>query len=184
MSKQDGPTGALYEGKLKHPDNPFVDSGQRQTMVDMKGGSNRSVDPHELHSLNLFADVMVLNDIIEQAAGRQSGGSDHGGKRFYSITPSPLPCTCLSYTPSQCASLVLLRKSSHTSIARLNVSLAQQRKDSEVAIRVPNSLITNSNQPFRWCICLDKTEAVCGVVLQYCFHATLSNHHASCSILC
>lgn len=28
----------------------------------------------------LFADVMVLNDIIEQAAGRQSRASDHGGK--------------------------------------------------------------------------------------------------------
>lgn len=28
----------------------------------------------------LILDVMVLNDIIEQAAGRQSGASDHGGK--------------------------------------------------------------------------------------------------------
>lgn len=25
---------------------------------------------------------MVLNDIIEQAAGRQSGASDHGGKQY------------------------------------------------------------------------------------------------------
>lgn len=25
---------------------------------------------------------MVLNDIIEQAAGRQSGASDHGGKPY------------------------------------------------------------------------------------------------------
>lgn len=28
----------------------------------------------------LFADVMVLNDIIEQAAGRHSRASDRGGK--------------------------------------------------------------------------------------------------------
>lgn len=28
---------------------------------------------------------MVLNDIIEQAAGRQSGASDHGGKESYII---------------------------------------------------------------------------------------------------
>lgn len=27
-------------------------------------------------------DVMVLNDIIEQAAGRQSHASDHGGNFF------------------------------------------------------------------------------------------------------
>ncbi|XP_018568926.1 sodium channel protein para isoform X1 [Anoplophora glabripennis] len=55
----DGPTGQISEGKLKHLDNPFIDCNQRQTVVDMK-------------------DVMVLNDIIEQAAGRQSGASDHG----------------------------------------------------------------------------------------------------------
>ncbi|KAJ8923861.1 hypothetical protein NQ315_010443 [Exocentrus adspersus] len=55
----DGPTGQICEGKSKHIDNPFIDSNQRQTVVDMK-------------------DVMVLNDIIEQAAGRQSGASDHG----------------------------------------------------------------------------------------------------------
>lgn len=54
----EGPTG-LCEGKLKHLDNPFIDNGQKQTFVDMK-------------------DVMVLNDIIEQAAGRQSETSDHG----------------------------------------------------------------------------------------------------------
>jgi len=33
------------------------------------------------YKFNLFlADVMVLNDIIEQAAGHQSQASDHGGK--------------------------------------------------------------------------------------------------------
>lgn len=35
--EQDGPTGALCESKLKHLDNPFIDSGQKQTIVDMKG---------------------------------------------------------------------------------------------------------------------------------------------------
>ncbi|CAG9855273.1 unnamed protein product [Phyllotreta striolata] len=60
----DGPTGQICEGKLKHLDNPFIDSNQRQTVVDMK-------------------DVMVLNDIIEQAAGRQSRASDHGVSVYY-----------------------------------------------------------------------------------------------------
>ncbi|XP_057653303.1 sodium channel protein para isoform X4 [Diorhabda carinulata] len=59
----DGPTSQM-EGKIKHLDNPFIDSNQRQTVVDMK-------------------DVMVLNDIIEQAAGRQSGASDHGVSVYY-----------------------------------------------------------------------------------------------------
>uniref|UniRef100_A0A6P7FM10 Sodium channel protein n=1 Tax=Diabrotica virgifera virgifera TaxID=50390 RepID=A0A6P7FM10_DIAVI len=59
----DGPTSQM-EGKIKHLDNPFIDNNQRQTVVDMK-------------------DVMVLNDIIEQAAGRQSGASDHGVSVYY-----------------------------------------------------------------------------------------------------
>ncbi|XP_055302528.1 sodium channel protein para isoform X16 [Sitodiplosis mosellana] len=47
-------------GKIKHSnDNPFIEPVHGQTVVDMK-------------------DVMVLNDIIEQAAGRQSHASDHG----------------------------------------------------------------------------------------------------------
>ncbi|XP_065082778.1 sodium channel protein para isoform X25 [Ochlerotatus camptorhynchus] len=46
-------------GKIKHNDNPFIEPSQTQTVVDMK-------------------DVMVLNDIIEQAAGRHSRASDHG----------------------------------------------------------------------------------------------------------
>ncbi|KAK9890302.1 hypothetical protein WA026_010405 [Henosepilachna vigintioctopunctata] len=58
----DGPTAQFCENKLK--DNPFVDSSQRQTMVDMK-------------------DVMVLNDIIEQAAGRHSGASEHPVSVYY-----------------------------------------------------------------------------------------------------
>nr|XP_054933091.1 sodium channel protein para-like isoform X3 [Dermacentor andersoni] len=41
----------------KQPDNPFIEPSQRQGLVDMK-------------------DVMVLNDIIEQAAGRQSKASE------------------------------------------------------------------------------------------------------------
>nr|CAD7455938.1 unnamed protein product [Timema tahoe] len=48
--------------KAKHQDNPFIEPTQHQTVVDMK-------------------DVMVLNDIIEQAAGRQSRASEHGVRR-------------------------------------------------------------------------------------------------------
>lgn len=79
---QDGPTGALCEGKLKHLDNPFIDSVQKQTMVDMK-------------------DVMVLNDIIEQAAGQQTGPTDHGGKIHVFIYPPTNPKR--GPTPSQYA---------------------------------------------------------------------------------
>ncbi|XP_058457322.1 sodium channel protein para isoform X38 [Malaya genurostris] len=51
-------------GKIKHNDNPFIEPSQTQTVVDMK-------------------DVMVLNDIIEQAAGRHSRTSDHGVSVYY-----------------------------------------------------------------------------------------------------
>ncbi|XP_055537084.1 sodium channel protein para isoform X44 [Wyeomyia smithii] len=51
-------------GKIKHNDNPFIEPSQTQTVVDMK-------------------DVMVLNDIIEQAAGRHSRASDHGVSVYY-----------------------------------------------------------------------------------------------------
>ncbi|XP_035912776.1 sodium channel protein para isoform X43 [Anopheles stephensi] len=51
-------------GKIKHNDNPFIEPAQTQTVVDMK-------------------DVMVLNDIIEQAAGRHSRTSDHGVSVYY-----------------------------------------------------------------------------------------------------
>ncbi|KAI8035036.1 hypothetical protein M5D96_012129 [Drosophila gunungcola] len=47
-------------GKIKHHDNPFIEPVQTQTVVDMK------------------VYVMVLNDIIEQAAGRHSRASDRG----------------------------------------------------------------------------------------------------------
>ncbi|XP_037914865.1 sodium channel protein para isoform X11 [Hermetia illucens] len=50
-------------GKIKHHDNPFIEPVQAQTVVDMK-------------------DVMVLNDIIEQA-GRQSRASDRGVSVYY-----------------------------------------------------------------------------------------------------
>ncbi|XP_063928643.1 sodium channel protein para-like isoform X2 [Zophobas morio] len=53
----DGPTGQLCESKLKQLGSAYMDSNQRQTVVDMK-------------------DVKVLNDIIEQAAA--SGGNEHG----------------------------------------------------------------------------------------------------------
>ncbi|XP_058166581.1 sodium channel protein para isoform X6 [Anopheles ziemanni] len=51
-------------GKIKHNDNPFIEPTQTQTVVDMK-------------------DVMVLNDIIEQAAGRHSRASEHGVSVYY-----------------------------------------------------------------------------------------------------
>lgn len=35
--QQDGPTSQIFEGKIKHLDNPFIDNNQRQTVVDMKG---------------------------------------------------------------------------------------------------------------------------------------------------
>lgn len=41
---------------------------------------------------------MVLNDIIEQAAGRQSGGSDHGGKQSYLMVPKPSPLSNVNLT--------------------------------------------------------------------------------------
>ncbi|XP_076621064.1 sodium voltage-gated channel paralytic isoform X10 [Colletes latitarsis] len=55
-------------GKAKQQDNPFIEPSQQHAVVDMK-------------------DVMVLNDIIEQAAGRQSrtpeqGDDDEEGPRF------------------------------------------------------------------------------------------------------
>lgn len=35
---QDGPMGTMCELKLgKHLDNPFIENGQKQTVVDMKG---------------------------------------------------------------------------------------------------------------------------------------------------
>ncbi|XP_037039275.1 sodium channel protein para isoform X7 [Bradysia coprophila] len=52
-------------GKVKQNDNPFINEPVHgQTVVDMK-------------------DVMVLNDIIEQAAGRHSGASEHGVSVYY-----------------------------------------------------------------------------------------------------
>ncbi|XP_031636806.1 sodium channel protein para isoform X42 [Contarinia nasturtii] len=52
-------------GKIKHSnDNPFIEPVHGQTVVDMK-------------------DVMVLNDIIEQAAGRQSREGDQGVSVYY-----------------------------------------------------------------------------------------------------
>ncbi|XP_068993505.1 sodium voltage-gated channel paralytic isoform X2 [Neodiprion pinetum] len=51
-------------GKVKQQDNPFIEPSQQHAVVDMK-------------------DVMVLSDIIEQAAGRQSKASDHGVSIYY-----------------------------------------------------------------------------------------------------
>lgn len=73
---------------MKALDNPFIDNiSQKQTVVDMKGKHRYRVtfrivkgDNVEFH-IN-FSDVMVLNDIIEQAAGREMAEAEHGGK-FY-----------------------------------------------------------------------------------------------------
>ncbi|KAJ9594266.1 hypothetical protein L9F63_014308, partial [Diploptera punctata] len=50
--------------KAKHTDNPFIEQMQHTTIVDMN-------------------DVMVLNDIIEQAAGQQSRTSEQGVSIYY-----------------------------------------------------------------------------------------------------
>ncbi|XP_071554616.1 sodium voltage-gated channel paralytic isoform X15 [Temnothorax nylanderi] len=51
-------------GKTKQQDNPFIEPSQQHTVVDMK-------------------DVMVLNNIIEQAAGRQSKTPEQGVSTYY-----------------------------------------------------------------------------------------------------
>ncbi|XP_026827703.1 sodium channel protein para isoform X3 [Ooceraea biroi] len=51
-------------GKTKQQDNPFIEPSQQHAVVDMK-------------------DVMVLNDIIEQAAGRQSQTPEQGVSTYY-----------------------------------------------------------------------------------------------------
>lgn len=74
-------------GKIKQHDNPFIEPVQNQTVVDMKG---HIIYFHSLHFFLIIkyviqiADVMVLNDIIEQAAGRHSRASDRGGKMITS----------------------------------------------------------------------------------------------------
>lgn len=81
-------------GKVKSS-NPFIEEpAQSNTVVDMKGerydddnvqGDRENSSLIKLQcSLLLYPlslDVMVLNDIIEQAAGRHSRASDHGGKK-------------------------------------------------------------------------------------------------------
>ncbi|XP_034184264.1 sodium voltage-gated channel paralytic isoform X2 [Osmia lignaria lignaria] len=54
-------------GKAKQQDNPFIEPSQQHAVVDMK-------------------DVMVLNDIIEQAAGRQSRTPEQGVSTYYFST--------------------------------------------------------------------------------------------------
>lgn len=45
-------------------------------------------------------DVMVLNDIIEQAAGRHSRASDHGGKFCFSVTQTTTAVHSIFLSPS------------------------------------------------------------------------------------
>lgn len=65
-------------GKIKHNDNPFIEPVQSNTVVDMKGGFFVKEIVKNSNFVTIV-DVMVLNDIIEQAAGRHSRASDHGG---------------------------------------------------------------------------------------------------------
>lgn len=48
-------------------------------MVDMKGNNHIKIKSLSI-DISCLTDVMVLNDIIEQAAGQQSVASEHGGK--------------------------------------------------------------------------------------------------------
>lgn len=61
---------------------------------------------------------MVLNDIIEQAAGRQSGGSDHGGKVSILVTPSVVSSLINCLHHRNLLKLVLL-PSNHTRVPDL-----------------------------------------------------------------
>lgn len=73
-------------GKVKSS-NPFIEeAAQSTTVVDMKGKllvKETTIENStliKLHNSFSCSDVMVLNDIIEQAAGRHSRASDHGGE--------------------------------------------------------------------------------------------------------
>lgn len=76
-------------GKVIKGSNPFIEEpAQSNTVVDMKGNCGRPKRrlSQAITTLEFILDVMVLNDIIEQAAGRQSRASEHGGEqsfRFY-----------------------------------------------------------------------------------------------------
>lgn len=141
LSLQDGSIDCTDEaGKIKHSnDNPFIEPVHGQAVVDMKGipiaiaishGIQNSFGCIKLHADCLFADVMVLNDIIEQAAGRQSRASDHGGMYYSTLLISPstqihLICpTCpLSISPSlyRCPKSIA-NSLSPNSVDRVNLS--------------------------------------------------------------
>lgn len=72
---------------------------RKQKVCSEKSKSTENIEKHQktkfrTHSkqINLIIfhlpilDVMVLNDIIEQAAGRHSRASDHGGEVSYTLT--------------------------------------------------------------------------------------------------
>ena len=68
------------DSKGRRLENPFIEAVQKQTVVDMKGNCLQKVFTIFQNSFfvrdkifnNYFLlDVMVLSDIIEQAAGRQ-----------------------------------------------------------------------------------------------------------------
>lgn len=71
---------------MKHRslDNPFLDRrpSNKQTLVDMRGNlpSRGKTSPFETGIIRFLADVLVLNDIIEQAAGRPENRSSERGE--------------------------------------------------------------------------------------------------------
>lgn len=75
-------------GKVIKGSNPFIEEpAQSNTVVDMKGNCGRPDWwlSNAITSLEFVLDVMVLNDIIEQAAGRHSRASEHGGEKSFQI---------------------------------------------------------------------------------------------------
>lgn len=72
----------MSKSKQQVDDCGYNDS-QKHTVVDMRGKcfcSDSNFVTNFQPVRGRFADVMVLNDIIEQAAGRQSRASEKAGK--------------------------------------------------------------------------------------------------------
>lgn len=82
MSIQESQDYTDEAGKVMKSSNPFIEEpNQSNTVVDMKGWhDNPNIINDWFSNFDVILDVMVLNDIIEQAAGRHSRASDHGGE--------------------------------------------------------------------------------------------------------
>jgi len=86
-------------GKTKQQDNPFIEPSQQHTVVDMKGEILCAFALNKCTvklTAGFLADVMVLNDIIEQAAGRQSQTPEQGGNVAFLLLRSFLTSSLLS----------------------------------------------------------------------------------------